>query len=359
MPQRLQRVFVKIKSSLFENKNARQTVAKNFFWLSFGQLGSRLIRAVIIVYAARVLGAADYGVFSYLMGIAGFFTIFTDIGIGSVMTRETAKKPQEKSYYFATGFWIKAALSLVVVLIIIFGTPYLTKIEAAKALLPIIAILVVFDGMRDFILSFFVASEKMEWQAIITFLTNILVTVLGFIALYLSPSAKNLTIMYTLAVVIGAIVAIAILWKEFLKIFSHFKKSLIKPIMESALPIAFLGAIGAFMLNTDFVMLGWWQNAEAIGYYSAGQKIVQILYILPALFATAIFPQISRLIGQDNREKIRYLMEKSLGMMFMFALPATIGGIILAKPIINLLYGASYSASILNFQVLMLSLIHI
>ncbi|PIY59464.1 flippase, partial [Candidatus Wolfebacteria bacterium CG_4_10_14_0_8_um_filter_37_11] len=48
---------------------------------------SRLIRAAIIIYAARVLGAAEYGIFSYVLSFAGFFTIFADLGVSPLMTR--------------------------------------------------------------------------------------------------------------------------------------------------------------------------------------------------------------------------------------------------------------------------------
>ena len=100
-------IIKRLKSLLFENKGLRQTITKNVFWLSISQFGSRLIRAVIIIYAARALGTAEYGVFSYLLGLAGFFTIFGDIGINQIITREMAKKPERQSIYFSTAFWMK------------------------------------------------------------------------------------------------------------------------------------------------------------------------------------------------------------------------------------------------------------
>ncbi|MEK7574274.1 MAG: oligosaccharide flippase family protein, partial [Patescibacteria group bacterium] len=63
----------KLKNFLFQNLTPRQTVAKNIFWLSLSQIGSRFFRAIIIIYAARVLGAAEYGIFAYVLAFAGFF----------------------------------------------------------------------------------------------------------------------------------------------------------------------------------------------------------------------------------------------------------------------------------------------
>ena len=138
----------KLKAVLLENRTTRQTVFKNALWLSFGQIFGRLIRAAIIVYAARVLGAADYGVFSYALGLAGFFTIFADIGINGILTRDASQKPAERSYYFATSFWLKSILLFLTAAAIVFIAPYFSKIEAAKALIPFVALLTIFDGIR-------------------------------------------------------------------------------------------------------------------------------------------------------------------------------------------------------------------
>ncbi|KKL89073.1 hypothetical protein LCGC14_1918330, partial [marine sediment metagenome] len=123
----------KIKDFLFKNKNVKQIIAKNVFWLGVGQVGSRIIRAFIIIYAARLLGAAEYGVFSYALGLAGFFTVFADIGLSPILTREVAKKPGRGSYYFATTFWMKIILLAVTSLLVIFLAPQFSGIEAAKA----------------------------------------------------------------------------------------------------------------------------------------------------------------------------------------------------------------------------------
>ena len=68
-------MFKKIKQFLFKNSSAKQTVAKNTFWLSVSNFGGRIIKAVIIIYAARVLGTAGYGVFSYALTLASFLTL--------------------------------------------------------------------------------------------------------------------------------------------------------------------------------------------------------------------------------------------------------------------------------------------
>lgn len=347
----------KIQSFLFQNKTSRQTIAKNAFWLTVSQLGSRIIRATVVIYAARVMGVSEYGVFSYALGLAGFFTVFSDIGMGQIMTRESAKHPEERSYYFSTTFWIKSTLLILSALVIIFGVPHFSKVQTIETILPFVALLVFFDGLRDFALSFFRALEKMEWEAVITVLTNVIITISGFTVFYFFSTAKAFMISYSVSVMIGALLAVLILRKEFAKILRYARRNLVKPILASALPIAFSSALGTFMLNTDLLLLGWWQSAEQIGYYAAGQKVAQLLFTLPAIIASALFPTLARLIGEGNKDKIRSLMEQSLTITFSMAIPLTIGGILLGREITNLIFGSAYLSGAFNFQVLMVTVL--
>src|SRR6185295_2625868 len=114
----------KIKSFLFKNTSTRQTVAKNTFWLTVSNFGGRLIKSVIVIYAARVLGAANYGVFSYAITLAGFLTLFMDPGVNGILMRDAAKADEEEQRtIFNTIFLIKIVLLVVGVGIIVFIAP--------------------------------------------------------------------------------------------------------------------------------------------------------------------------------------------------------------------------------------------
>ena len=61
-------------------------------------------------HLGEALGTSEYGVFSYAIGLAGFFTLFADIGINSVLTRNAAQRLGDARAYFATAFWMKVVL---------------------------------------------------------------------------------------------------------------------------------------------------------------------------------------------------------------------------------------------------------
>ena len=188
--------IAKVRRWLFHNQSARQTIAKNTAWLFIGQLGSRLFRAAIVIYAARVLGAAHYGAFSYALSIAAFLTIFSYIGINALITKEASRDPSLKDRYVATAFFTKLGLVALLVLGVSVFFPYLTNIPEAARLMPILIFVFAFDTLRDLGSAVSRALERMEIEAMVAVGANLAIVVLGFLALWFSPTSYTLAISY-------------------------------------------------------------------------------------------------------------------------------------------------------------------
>ncbi len=249
----------RIKSALFKNTSTGQTIAKNTFWLFGGEVFARLIRASLVIYAAPVLGPAQYGAFSYAMAIAGFVTIFSDIGLSQILTREVAKDPANRGQYFSTALLLKGALIIFNVALVIFVAPLFTKIAAARILFPLVAFILVFDTLREFAFGLLRAMEKMEWEAITKILMNIAVAGAGFFFLFKAATAHALALGYVVGTGIGFLITFIVIWPYLRGVFANFNRSLVKTIIVAAWPIGLLALLGTIMINTDMVMprTGW------------------------------------------------------------------------------------------------------
>lgn len=341
-----------LKEWFLNNHADSQTIVKNTVWLFIGQIGSRLLRAAIVIYAARLLGAESWGAFSYALGIATFLTTFSDIGINALITKEASRQPELKNQYLATALFTKIGLLIILITAVLMLFPYLTRIPEAAIIMPILIFVFAFDSLRDLGSALSRALEKMQIEALIHVFTNFAIVILGFIFLIAAPNAKSLAYAYALGSGLGLAAIIITLKSHFQNLITNFKKSLVKEILVTAWPFGLMSLMGIIMLNTDIIMLGWLKSSEEVGYYSVAQKIIQLLYILPALFASSIFPKMAR-FAKNDPEKAKALLEKSVALTIIIALPVTLLGIILANPIINLLFGQEYISSVLTFQILM------
>src|SRR3989344_3310457 len=144
-----------LRTFLLTNRGTKQTLTKNTFWLSFGEIAGRILRLFIVVYAARVLGAAGWGAFSYLTSLAAVLTVFSDVGLSSVVIREASKRPKLKDKYFSSAFLFKFILTVLSFLVIVFLAPHITNIQVSRTLVYLVGFLFIFDSLRRFGASLF------------------------------------------------------------------------------------------------------------------------------------------------------------------------------------------------------------
>lgn len=351
----------KIKGLLFQNQSLKQTIFKNTFWLFSGNIISRLLRAALLIYAARVIGAREFGAFNYALSIAAFFTIFADFGINAVITREAASNKEKQEKYFSSALILKIAVSIFLGGVLIIFYPFLishfTSSQAdarlVSTLLPLIILVVLFDTLRDFGASLFRAWEKMEWESFIQIFTNLVIFVAGIMALKNLPSAKSLTLGYVAGTGVGMIISL-IPFRHYLKnIKQKFSLSLVKEIYQSSWIFGMIGLTGAIMLNTDSLMIGWLADIEKVGYYGVSQRLAQLIYLLPALIASAFFPTLAK--NFQNRERVAFLLKKELHFLILLALPLSTGGVILSQSLILLFFGKEYLPSVIPFVLMALT----
>ncbi len=347
----------RIKTFLFENKGAKQTIAKNTVWLSISNYGGRLIKAAIVIYGARALDAAGYGVFSYALTLAGFVSLFLDPGINSILVRETAKaSEEERMKVFSTTLAIKAILVVFGVLIVLFVAPTFSTLPGAAALLPLVALILSFDTFRGFFTSLMDAREHMEWDAAVNLITNAAITVLGFWFLAIHPNARAFTLSYAIGTGIGALAALIIVFPYLLKSLSRFSSELVFPILRAAWPFAVIGALGILLTNTDILIISWMRSAAEVGIYSAVIRIIQVIYIIPGIVQTATLPAFSRLAKKDDA-RFRAAFERTLGFIFLSSVPLALGGAILGTQVMALIFGPAYGSGGLALRTLMVSMV--
>src|SRR5580700_5574738 len=68
-------------------------LAINFLFLSGGEFGAKLLTFASFTYLARTLGPVSYGSVEFTLAVMAFFTLPTDLGLGTFGAREIARNP--------------------------------------------------------------------------------------------------------------------------------------------------------------------------------------------------------------------------------------------------------------------------
>ncbi len=349
----------KIKKFLFGEQSTRQTLVKNSLWSTVSNIGSNLVKLVIIIYAARLLGAEQYGLFSYALSIAATFTILSDLGLNYLFFINLVRRDENQKAYFPTLIFLRASLIAAVIVLTIAAGPLITRFPEAKILLPLVALLMAFDDIRAFLLMFARVENRIDKEAFGNIITNVLIIVLSLVGLRYAHTSYMLTLTYLVGSALGTFAVFFIVRKDVKRIFRPltFSFPLAKNILAVAVPFGLANTMWTLMTSTDALVIGWFRTASELGHYAAAQRPIMALSLVPSIIVASSLAIIVRLAKEEAKERLKILIERLVTFSLAIVFPLALGGIIIAPSIIHFLYGVEYMPATLSFQLLFVTLV--
>lgn len=332
----------------------KKTIVQNMSWLFLGELTGRIIKIFLVIYATRLLGTSEWGMFSYILSFVTIFVNLTDIGLNTIVVKELVSNDKNMFSYFSTALYIKLSLLLLSGIIIFTTIPY-ESIGDNIVIVISLFIFSFFETIRDFIMSLRRAEEKMKHEALFKILSNIIIGFFGFYFLYLANTATNLSIAYGLGAFISFIISGFFLFKKNTAIFSSFSKKLVTPLLSLTWPLAIILITTTVIFNTDILVLQKYRTLTDVGIYSAAQKLVFLFHIIPQVILGATQPAMTKL--RLHLEEFKIFYRKVFILLMISSVSTSLITIIFPKQILLLFYGNDFTAGVLPLQILAVSLI--
>jgi O-antigen/teichoic acid export membrane protein len=313
----------------------------------------RAIGFFVAIWIARTLPQADFGRYTLSLAMAGMFSILTDLGMSANATRTIAADRSLLPIVVADGLLVRAALAAVALLayalvIKLLGYPpqlqfYLLLAFGALAL----------DSASYYCYACFRALELMKWEGLVMVSQRLLS--FGLIAAILQYNRGVTGLL--LANLLSAAVAFGIIM---LLLVNAARGPAMRPDMERAwkllkgsLPLAVLGLVVMAYWRIDVIILQKMQGDQALAVYRAGYNVLEAVLLFNTVLATVWYPVLAR-TAAEGRERFFATQKTFARLLLLSGLPITVGGMVLAQPLLSLLYNGKYAASAPSFLVLML-----
>ena len=339
-----------IKKFFLENIGIRQTILKNAFWLTAAEAVINFLRLGLLIYVARVLGATEYGKFTFAFSFVSVIVIFSDLGVIDIITREFSRD-KEKEKEFPKILTLDIILSLGALAIMILGSFIITSEQYIQQLIWILACFIISTSFFGIFLAFLRGRQKMEYEAGIKIIHTIILVGVSFLGIFYFPSAIGLGYGYLIANLFSLIVLLLFFHFRFQRLRLHFYKNIFN-ILKIAWPLS-LGYVPIWIYITiSSIMLGYFGLITENGWYNAASKIALIAMLPADLIIRSFYPVLSKFFINAKQELQRswdYLMSLTIFLV----MPIVAGGITLAPKIIDFFYGGDFAPSILAFQLLM------
>ena len=303
------------------------------------------------MYTARYLGAAGFGILSFALAFTGIFGVFADLGLSTLMVREVARDKSLASKYLGNIavmkiFLVTITFGLIALTINLLGYP-----EQTIKVVYLVALSVIFGAFSGMFYSIFRAYEKMEYQSAGYILSSILMLSGALFAISQGFSVVGFASIYFLvsAIVLGYSFVVSV-WK-FAKPKIEFDWSFWKQTIKEAWPMGGMAVCVMIYFRIDAVMLSLMIDDTAVGLYSAAYRLSEISTIIPAMFMTSVFPVLSK-YHEDSKSSFTSTYGKSVKYLLYLALPMALIVTLLARPIVNLIFGSEFSGSVIALQIL-------
>ena len=329
--------------------NPARRIVKNFLSLSVATIFAQLLGFITIPYLARVLGPGNFGKLNFAGAISGYFSLIGNFGLNILGTRELARNKDKVEYYTGNVLALRLCLSVLSFGLLLLFVAFINKPLQIKYLILLYglaffpsALLIdwVFQGM-----------ERMEYIGV----SRIFRVILNVgLVLLLIKSSEQLLLVPCFSV-LASFLPLGFLIFAFIRRFGKLRLKFdlvsMKDLIKQALPIGISLLMIQIFYNIDTVMLGFMRSNEEVGCYNAAYKIILLLIWIAGAYHDAIFPMISHYY-KTSLASLKKLQSYTAKLMVTLALPLAVGGTILAKPLMNLIYGSRYDSSVIAFQIL-------
>mgnify|MGYP005838982803 CR=1 FL=1 len=143
---------------------------------------------------------------------------------------------------------------------------------------------------------------------------------------------------------LGAIIAGVIFsWKEWIIIKPKISKAMFPELLHYGLPLTAAFALSFIVRSSDRFLIALLISETAAGQYSAVYDLAQQpLGVLMAVVSLAGYPLVVRALEKDGVTAAEKQLKRNSCLLFMVALPATLGMILLASNITGVVLGEEF-----------------
>jgi O-antigen/teichoic acid export membrane protein/glycosyltransferase involved in cell wall biosynthesis len=133
-----------------------------------------------------------------------------------------------------------------------------------------------------------------------------------------------------------------------------FSKIKSKEVLRYALPVSIAAFSGVALANVDQLILSFRLHPAEFAFYAMGCLTVPPLQILEMSVNRILIPNLSKAFASQQYKAVAAMYSEAVSELFRFLLPATVGLILFAHPIIRILFTDRYAeaAQYLEFYAL-------
>lgn len=341
-----------------------ERIARNTFFNFVATAVNVCLAMVLSIVLARVLGIEEYGIYSFFIWVITLTGFAVNLGLGSMANKYVSEALGRRNEAEARGVIRLALLGRLIAALVLAGlilalasrlTHLFGKGETVHYML--VACTVLPYTLDMLFASTCMGFQRFQYIAYHAMATTPLRVALSVLLVALGFGVVALLIVNLVTFLVGIAVGLFLVGRltSLKKVLSQ--KQLGRETRAKAIKfsLAMAGVMAAGYLlweRAEVFFLGLYRPAEEVGFYILAFKLPTLaMALVPIVFSAVLMPAVSEQFGRNDMAKVRSIYVVSAKYLTMLAMPLAIGLVVLAEPLVNLMYGADYRPVILLMRI--------
>jgi O-antigen/teichoic acid export membrane protein len=326
------------------------------FKLFIGKILSTVILALGAIIVGLYIREGEYGLYAIALIPATIMLLFSDWGIGAAMTRfcsqyRASKRDSELRSIVIAGLRFEVISGVLLTVLSIFLANFIALNIFGKAeasfLIVVNSITIISTGLLTGIQSVFVGFERMGLNSISMAIQAIVATTVSPVLVVMGYGALGAIVGFSLSFCVACIVSFLMLYFKILNKLDKNAASTswiktIRPLLSFGVPLALGNILVGVLPQIYSLVMASTVDTTLIGNYRIAMNFAVLLTFFTFPIATVLFPTFSKVDNRKDPSLLKTLFMFSVKYSSLLLIPATVGIMVLADPLVGTLYGAKW-----------------
>lgn len=337
-------------AAVAERSRGMQSVMGNIVALGSSEIGARVIGLAGMAYLTRRLGPEGFGAIGFALALASYFGLIVSAGFNDVGSKEVSRRPDAAAAIATSVILVRLILALGASLVLIAIVGFIHKPLLVRWVL-------LLTGLSFWSLALdtgwvYKGLERSRSVGVSLLLTQA-VYVSGLFLLVRRPDQCLLVppLQFAGEMAGGLLLAVPLLRTKRLTFDLHEGWCLAK--VSSLRMVS--RVLRTLIYSFDIILIGFWQGEYPIGLYSAAYRVCFLILALAYTIYIPYLPALTRAAEKDTAT-LSAVAGRAVGVAAAFGAPLVAGGIVVAGPVLRLLFGPGFEKGAGAFALLLISI---
>jgi O-antigen/teichoic acid export membrane protein len=336
--------------------NSFQRLFSNTALAFVGNLVVKIGNSLLFIMVGRLLGPSDAGVFNLGVTYLTITLALSDWGLHELLIREVAPRREESGRYLINYLVMRFLLAVVAYLALLgllqFVLPYQPE---TKTVIRLLALAVFPEAIFVLCQSLFFAHERLLTPTAAAFVNSGFKLSVGLWLLSQTESVENIVWV----IPVGSLLSLLVFIPGLIRLFRRVPQTIAGRLdiqfslnqLRDAPGFILISLFLTLDFQLDTFLISLYLTEADIGLYGAAQTIVLGFWLMAAAIRTTIYPLMARAY-KEKPAQLGAIYRQSHQYLLLIVLPIAAGITLLAGPIVRLVYGDNFEATIPALQIM-------